>query len=103
MKEAKPGDEVAVPVVNERGMVILPKGAKLTASVIDRLQKMNVVELVVAGVDPNAPPPKTLDEQLAELDARFEGLDRNLTMMAIYRKAREHLDARADEEDDGRG
>jgi hypothetical protein len=95
LKEARPGDQVAEPVVNERGMTILPKGARLTAAIISRLQKMNVVDLVVEGRDPGAPPPKTLGEQLSDLEARFRGLEGNATMMAIYRTAREHLTARA--------
>ena len=94
LSEAQPGDVVAEPVVNDRGMVILPKGAELTKAVIGRLQKMNVVELVVEGEDPNAPPPKTLEEQLEELEERFEGLDGNRVMMEIKSIAREHLVAR---------
>ena len=58
LSEAAPGDVIAEPVVNERGMVILPKGAELTAPVIGRLQKMNVTDIVVEGDDPNAPPPR---------------------------------------------
>jgi len=42
VSEAQPGDVVAEPVVNDRGIAILPKGAELTAPVIGRLQKMNV-------------------------------------------------------------
>ena len=85
---------MAEPVVNDRGMVILPKGAELTAPVIGRLQKMNVTEVAVEGEDPNAPPPKTLEEQLEELDERFEGLDGNRRMMEIKAIARDHLVAR---------
>ena len=36
LDDAKPGDEVAQPVKNERGMVILPKGAKLSLPMIDK-------------------------------------------------------------------
>ena len=99
LSEAKPGDVVAEPVVNDRGMVILPKGAELTAPVIGRLQKMNVTEVAVEGEDPNAPPPKTLEELLEELDERFEGLEGNRTMMDIMSIAREHLVQRKAETD----
>ena len=91
LDDAKAGDEVAEPVKNERGMVILNKGSRLSPSLIDRMRRMGVRELVVEGDDPNAPPPKTLDELLEELDVRFEGLDRNRVMMTIKRIAREHL------------
>ena len=48
-------------------------------------------ELVVEGDDPNAPPPKTLNELLKELDVRFEGLEQHKLMMVIKEVAREHL------------
>ena len=58
LEEARAGDEVAEPVKNDRGIVILPEGAKLTLSLISRLQKMGVKELLVEGDDPNAPHPR---------------------------------------------
>lgn len=91
LEDAQPGDEVAEPVKNERGMVILNTGTKLSASLIDRMRRMGVKELVVEGDDPNAPPPKTLDELLEVLDERFEGLEDNRLMMRIKEIAREHL------------
>ena len=78
-------------------MVILPKGAELTAPVIGRLQKMSITEIAIEGEDPNAPPPKTLEESLEELDARFEGLEDVHVMMTIKDIAREHLVARKEE------
>jgi len=91
LEDAQSGDEVAEPVKNERGMVILNTGTKLSASTIDKLRRMGVKEVVVEGDDPNAPPPKTLDELLEEMDERFEGLENNRMMMAIKNIAREHL------------
>lgn len=91
LDDAKPGDEVAQPVKNERGMVILPKGAKLSLPMIDKLRRLGVRELVVEGDDPNAPPPKTLNDLLKELDIRFEGLEQNPLMMGIKNTARDHL------------
>lgn len=91
LEDAKPGDEVAEPVKNDRGMVILPKGAKLSVPMIAKMRRMGIREVVVEGDDPNAPPPKTLDELLEDLDFQFEGLDNNKLMMAIKTTAREHL------------
>ena len=91
LDEAKPGDEVTEPVRNERGMVILSKGARLSLPLIERLRKMGGVELVVEGDDPNAPPPKTLDELLEDLEVRFEGLEGNPLMNGIKKTARQHL------------
>ena len=91
LDQAKPGEEVAEPVKNDRGMVILPEGAKLTPALIDRLRKMGVVEVMVEGEDPNAPPPKSLDELLEDLKVRFEGQEDNPLMMQIKKIARQHL------------
>jgi hypothetical protein len=91
LDEAKPGDEVAEQVQNDRGMTILPKGSKLTLSLIDRLRRMGVKEVSVEGNDPNAPPPKTKDELLDDLEARFEGLEENRLMMDIKQIAKQHL------------
>ena len=91
LEDATPGDEVAEPVKNDRGMVILPKGAKLSVPMIAKMRRMGVREVVVEGDDPNAPPPKTLDELLADLEFQFEGLEDNKLMMAIKKTAREHL------------
>jgi hypothetical protein len=93
LSEIHPGDVIAEPVENDRGMVILPKGAELTAPVIGRLQKMSITEIAIEGEDPNAPLPKTLEG----LDAQFEGLEDVHVMMAIKDIAREHLVARKKE------
>lgn len=91
LEDAQPGDEVAQPVKNDRGMVILPKGAKLSVPMIAKMRRMGVLEVVIEGDDPNAPPPKTLDELLVDLDFRFEGLEDNKLMMVIKKTARAHL------------
>jgi len=91
LEDATPGDEVAEPVKNDRGMVILPKGAKLSVPMIAKMRRMGVREVMVEGDDPGAPPPKTLDELLADLEFQFEGLEDNKLMMAIKKTAREHL------------
>ena len=91
VNQAKPGDEVASPVMNDRGMVILPKGSRLTRPLIDRMMKMGVIDVTLTGDDPNAPPPKSREELLADLEARFEGMEKSTTMMEIKRIARDHL------------
>lgn len=91
LEDAEAGDEVAEAVKNERGMVILPKGSKLSAPTIAKLRRMGVREVVVEGDDPNALPPKTLDELLEDMEVQFEELENNRLMMAIKKIAREHL------------
>ncbi len=91
LDRVKPGDEVAEQVENKRGMVILPKGTKLTPQLIDRLKRMGVTEVPLTGHDPSGPPPKTREELLSELDERFDGFEKNPLMMEIKRIAREHM------------
>ena len=52
---------------------------------------MGVKELLVEGDDPNALPPKTMDELLEELDFRFEGFEQNAMMSEIKRIAQQHV------------
>lgn len=99
LSEAQAGDVIAEPVMKDRGMVILPKGALLSDKVIDRLRNMNVSEVVVEGDDPNAPPPKTYEELVDELEDRFSEHESDPTMMAIKEKVLEHLDARFEKEE----
>ncbi|MEE2754906.1 MAG: hypothetical protein VX910_13050 [Candidatus Latescibacterota bacterium] len=93
LSNAHPGDVIAETVVNDRGMVILPKGAELTVPVIGRLQKMSITAITIEGEGLKVPLLKTLEG----LDARFEGLEDVHLMMAIKTIAREHLMARKEE------
>ena len=92
--DLSPGDIVANPVVNDKGMVILPKGIKLTPSLIGRLDRWGVTEAEIEGEDPNAPPPKTTEELLCSLDERFSDVEDNQLMMALKAIAKEHILAR---------
>jgi hypothetical protein len=75
-------------------MLILPKGARLTMGMLDSLRRRGIVEVTVEGDDPNAPPPKTTEEYLSDLDVRFAGMEANSVMMSIKSFARDHILAR---------
>ncbi len=47
--QASIGDVIAEPIVNDEGRVLLPKGAKLSAAVLSRLQGWGVHQLKVEG------------------------------------------------------
>ena len=49
--EARAGDIVADPVVNDQGRTLLPKGTRLSAAVLSRLEGWGVHELCVEGED----------------------------------------------------
>ena len=92
--KVRPGDQLAKPVTNEKGMVILPKGAGLTIFTVDSLRRRDIDEVTIEGHDPSAPPPKTTEEFLADLEIRFAGLEKNPVMMSIKSFARDHILAR---------
>ena len=94
LDQVRPGDQLAAAVTNDKGMLILPKGAKLTMGMLDSLRRRGVMEVTVERDDPNASPPKTTEAFLADLDARFAGLEGNAIMMSIQSFAREHILAR---------
>ena len=91
LDRAKPGDRLAEPVASEKGVLILPKGVKLTVAMLDSLRRRGVGHVSVEGQDPDAPPPKSTEELLADLDVRFRGLEANTVMMSIKSIVREHL------------
>ena len=49
--EARAGDIVADPVVNDQGRTLLPKGTRLSSAVFSRLEGWGVYELCVEGED----------------------------------------------------
>jgi hypothetical protein len=97
--EAQAGDIVAEPVINEQGRTLLPKGARLSASVLTRLAGWGVVELAIEG-EPDAASiaaevaaPEADEDLLAALDHRFASWAQESTMMHIKSVARRHLAA----------
>ncbi len=95
--EAQAGDTVAEPVINDQGRTLLPKGARLSAAVLSRLQGWGVNELSVEGED--AAPTEAATEAGTDADAglleglehRFEGLEGDPVMMHIKSVAHRHL------------
>jgi hypothetical protein len=68
----KPGMVCAKAVVNDKGMTLCAEGTELSAAMIERLKRMGISSLVVKGtpIDTGVPP-KTKEELLAEMQARF--------------------------------
>ena len=92
------GGAAAEPIVVEKEVIKeiikeIPIERQIIKEVLTEVvvEKEVLKEVVVEGDDPNAPPPKTLNELLEEMDERFEGLENNRMMMAIKNIAREHL------------
>lgn len=85
----KPGMKLTKPVVNDAGMVLLGEGTELTNSLIERLQNMNIGSVYVEGT---SSPEKSLDEALAELDARFKKTENEPYMGTLKRLLKEHIE-----------
>lgn len=97
VQDANPGDVIGQPVVNEKGMTLLPKGATLTIALVNRLRGWGIQEVEIEGEDPHAPPPKALPELLEELDHRFRGREGNPLMVQIKAIIREQIIAKGGE------
>lgn len=88
--EAQVGDVIAAPVENDQGRVLLPRGARLSAAVLSRLQGWGVNVLTVEGEEPEGGGPQS-EELLEVLDYRFSDLEDDKLMMQIKEIARSHL------------
>ena len=91
--QASIGDVIAEPIVNDEGRVLLPKGAKLSAAVLSRLQGWGVHQLKVEGEDVVGEEGEATDsaDLLEELEHRFGDWEGDELMMEIKRIAQGHL------------
>ena len=96
--QASIGDVIAEPIVNDEGRVLLPKGAKLSAAVLSRLQGWGVHQLKVEGEEVVGE--EVVGEEgeatdsadlLEELEHRFGDWEGDELMMEIKRIAQGHL------------
>ena len=73
LKLAKPGMTLAKPVTNDRGMTLCGEGTTLTEEIIARLHRMEVSIIAVKGHPVKTGTEyKSVEQQLAELDERFQ-------------------------------
>ena len=88
---AQVGDVIAVPLVNDQGRILLPKGAKLSPAVLSRLAGWGVLSLQIEGDDPDATieGPET-GGTTDEIDHRFAAWESDELMMAIKAVALRH-------------
>ena len=81
---AKPGMRLAKAVLNEKGLVLCGEGVELNDALISRLSNLNINNITVEGhpVDTGAEE-KPLDEQLQDLEKRFEKVKSDPLMKMI--------------------
>jgi len=96
--EAQVGDVIVEPIVNDKGRVLLPPGARLSAAVLSRLQGWGVSTLRVEGEEADAEAddgePEADEGREQALELRFALWEDDELMMAIKQIARQHLRSR---------
>lgn len=88
--ELLPGMVLAKPVTNTTGLPVVPAGAELDASMIDRLKRLDVPSVYVEG-DAGTDAGKTLAELEAELEHRFRRVLQDPLQQGILAALRSHL------------
>ena len=85
LKYLAEGMVVAKPVSNDKGMVLLAAGTELTASLIERIEKMKVTRVAVEGHPVDLPGQESMspEERLAQLDQAFSRVTEEPHMMAL--------------------
>jgi len=77
------------PVTNANGVVMLAEGTELTASLIDKIDGMDIDGVFVKGASGSGP---TIEQLMEELDKRFRKVEKAPYMDIIKRAVREHLE-----------
>jgi len=74
--QAKDGMILAKDVMTAENRVLCGKGTVLTSTLIERFQKMDIVQLTVEGHPISSPGEKTLQEELQDIEARFSDVNK---------------------------
>jgi len=70
--DLRPDHVVAQPVTTSQGLVLCPRGYRLTEATINRLRRTKVEHVVVEGDDPEGLSP---DKRFEQLEQRFAGIE----------------------------
>lgn len=74
--QAKEGMVLAKDVMTAENRVLCGKGTALTATLIERFHKMDIVQLTVEGHPISSPGEKTLQEELQDIESRFSEVNK---------------------------
>ena len=85
----QPGMILSKPVTNANGVVMLAEGTELTASLIDKIDGMDIEAVFVKGAAQSGP---SLEEMMAELDKRFRKVEKAPYMDIIKSAVRGHIE-----------
>jgi len=82
---------LAKEILNSDGMVLCGAGTTLTQSLIERLTSMDVVDVTVEGHPVIIEGEKTLQEELREIDLRFQRVEDIAPLMYLKKRIQAQL------------
>lgn len=89
--QAKEGMTLAKDVMTHDDRVLCGKGTVLTAALLDRLVKMDIIHITVEGHPIKVPGEKTLKEELADIEARFSLVTKVPPLMYIKKRLKQKM------------
>ena len=84
---------LAKEILNPEGMVLCGAGTPLSEALIERLANMDVVDVTVEGHPVNIEGEKTLNEELQEIDLRFQRVEEIAPLMYLKKRIQARLAA----------
>lgn len=93
LAQASPGMILAKEILNPEGMVLCGSGTALSEALIERLANMDVVDVTVEGHPVNIEGEKTLQEELQEIDLRFQRVEDIAPLMYLKKRIQAKLAA----------
>ena len=93
LAQAGPGMVLAKEILNPEGMVLCGAGTPLSEALIERLANMDVVDVTVEGHPVNIEGEKTLNEELQEIDLRFQRVEEIAPLMYLKKRIQARLAA----------
>ena len=82
---------LAKEILNPEGMVLCGAGTPLSEALIERLANMDVVDVTVEGHPVNIEGEKPLQEELQEIDLRFQRVEDIVPLMFLKKRIQAKL------------
>ena len=82
---------LAKEILNPEGMVLCGAGTPLSEALIERLANMEVVDVTVEGHPVTIEGEKTLNEELQEIDLRFQRVEEIAPLMYLKKRIQARL------------
>ena len=93
LAQAEPGMILAKEILNPDGLVLCGAGTELSDTLLGRLASMDVIDVTVEGHPVNIEGEKTLQEELQEIDLRFQRVEDIAPLMYLKKRIQAKLAA----------